>query len=162
MLFSSQYCTICTNQKLKKESTNWTNFLQIIVWQEIVDTGDKHYFIPHYCWCKCICRVYKANTRKFALKTLEFLKVLGMQLIEDSRNDQMKNAKLSRKLSEDEGNSQAEKDSKRLKKSRRCSICPRHQDRKTFNICMKCQAAVCLEHVNMICKHCMEFQKLNF
>nr|CAI5823464.1 unnamed protein product [Callosobruchus analis] len=42
------------------------------------------------------------------------------------------------------------------KESKRCAICPRSQDRKGRNNCLKCGRNLCAEHRHAICIFCIQ------
>lgn len=108
-----------------------------------------------------ICKCNHPNSNIFRRK---FLKELGLSLIKEYLDQRRANPhvrrELRRKISEIAGGSNqaaepiGEQGVKRQKFSRRCSLCPRKSDRKSFYTCCSCNRFICMDHCSRICDEC--------
>lgn len=53
---------------------------------------------------------------------------------------------------------QQAREQRRRRVSSRCMICPRAKDRKTFYCCQQCGTSICMEHANLFCQNCTDFE----
>ncbi|XP_041981601.1 piggyBac transposable element-derived protein 4-like [Aricia agestis] len=97
----------------------------------------------------------KTNQRR------EFIKKLGLSLIEEQQKIRKENERLPRELRKRVAEHLGEplsppKKTKKPNSRQRCSRCPRSKDRKSTRACAKCDAPLCLEHSIYICKDCAD------
>lgn len=103
--------------------------------------------------------IHSANTG-IKMPRRKFLKELAYQLIDEYAELRSNNSRLPRDLQtpqkrqHENGDGNDEKRGKRHNFSRRCVLCPRNVDRKTFYTCLKCNNFVCLSHCFTICHSC--------
>lgn len=105
--------------------------------------------------------IYNCNTNG-NLKRRYFLKDLALSLVKPFQMSRLQNPRISlavrRKISDIQGEivpGKVGEGTKRQTFSRRCHICPRNKDRKSFYICTTCKKFVCLDHATQICDNCI-------
>ncbi|XP_066253023.1 piggyBac transposable element-derived protein 4-like [Euwallacea similis] len=103
------------------------------------------------------------NDKTSKLPRRKFLKELGLSLVNEYREKRQENPhvrrELRRQIAETSGSSdgqgiRGDPSAKRQKVSRRCCLCPRKADRKSFYTCHSCNRYICMDHCSFTCDEC--------
>ncbi|XP_066257800.1 piggyBac transposable element-derived protein 4-like [Euwallacea similis] len=103
------------------------------------------------------------NDKTSKLPRRKLLKELGLFLVKEYREKRQENPyvrrELRRQIAETSGSSdgqgiRGDPFAKRQKVSRRCCLCPRKADRKSFYTCHSCNHYICMDHCSFTCDEC--------
>ncbi|XP_045449984.1 piggyBac transposable element-derived protein 4-like [Melitaea cinxia] len=107
--------------------------------------------------------IRKENCSLPNLKRREFLRVLGLKLVENhlrTRKDTIGlHTSLRKRINDSLGEPSPAPPPKIAGIARRCQDCAYKKDRKTKHTCCKCNKFICMEHAETICKNCAAYSQ---
>nr|XP_021191520.2 piggyBac transposable element-derived protein 4-like [Helicoverpa armigera] len=160
------------NEKPKPEIVSFYNSTKTGV--EFVDKLTKMYDVRNYCksWPILILYtmmniaainsfiIYRENNKNTKLRRCEFIRKLGLALLEQHLKIRKNKSNLPRELKKRIFEQVGESDydppgpSEGKYPYKRCRDCPSAKDRKTKYKCIECKKPICLEHVVTMCQSC--------